>query len=92
MTAVSYRLASVLALLLAFAGASAGSARTVESTRLIAAISWQRPDDRVSKVESGRVAWPPISRQQVIAHPAEPCDLRTRALPHQLFQRPPPRA
>jgi hypothetical protein len=83
------RAATLLAVLLALSGATAGPARVTESTRLLASIVRVCADQEPAQVSLQAA---PIA----IATPVEPprvsttAPLRSRDLPDQLYQRPPP--
>jgi hypothetical protein len=88
------QLACVIAALLALAGPAAGPVRTVDSTRLIASLTW--PGDptvntRETAPQTTALFAPPVGSAVAGGFAtSDSSPIRTPRIEHSLFQRPPP--
>jgi len=84
-------LASLVVLLLAFAGASAGPARPLESLRLVVSVAWQQAPEQVEDQAPplAPAVPPPSSTDSRVSRTA---GVRRFPAERWLFQRPPPAA
>jgi hypothetical protein len=84
------RLASLLVIVFAFAGASAGPARPLQSLRLVVSIAWlNAPEEgeRETRLVAERVAQPPAI---IVSRVPQSGGFRSLPLERWRFQRPPP--
>ena len=83
-------LASLVVVVLAFAGAAAGPARPLQSLRLVVSISWLASPERVEQEARSNAPRVEHPASVVVARAPEAVGLRRFPVERWLFQRPPP--
>jgi hypothetical protein len=82
-------LASLVVLLFAFAGASAGPARPLESLRLVVSVAWQQASEEVEH-QTPPLAPSAPQPSATASRVSRPVGVRRFPAERWLFQRPPP--